>query len=82
MTSWASPFTGAYDRVLRRGEVVSIASDPPETATAVYADPERYRQLHGAMVPWRDRMQFWIYRGYYLSIDLSCLASDFDLLVT
>lgn len=78
MTSWATPFTGGYTRVLPKGEVVTIANDPPAGATAVYADPENYRRLHGLMVPKRDRLQFWIYRGYYLSIGLAQLEADFD----
>jgi hypothetical protein len=80
MTSWAAPFTGGYERQLPRGETVTIAQDPPETATAVWADPENYRKLHSQMVPWRDRAQFWVYRGYSLCIRLKQLETDFDLL--
>jgi hypothetical protein len=79
MTSWATLFTGGYERVLPRGEVVSIANDPPPGATAVYADPENYRRLHATMVPKRDRLQFWIYRGYYLALPLTRIETDFDL---
>ena len=75
--SWALPFTDALDRVLPEGEIVSIANDPPSTATAVYARPERYRALHAKMVPWRYRLQFWAYRGYYFAVDLSRLERDF-----
>jgi len=80
VTSWAAPFTGGYDRVLPKGEVVSIANDPPPGATAVYADPENYRGLHATMVPRRERLQFWVYRGYYLAVELARLEADFDLL--
>ena len=80
MTSWATPFTGGYDRVLPEGEVVSIANDPPAGATAVYADPENYRRLHAIMVPRRDRLRFWVYRGYYRCVPLTRLEADFDLL--
>lgn len=80
MTSWAAPFTGAYERVLPKGEVVSIANDPPPGATAVYADPENYRRLHVTMVPAKDRMRFWIYRGYYLALPLTRIEAEFDLL--
>lgn len=80
LTSWAAPSTGGYERMLPKGETVTIANDPPETATAVYAVAEDYRKLHSRMVPWRDRIQFWFYRGYYLCIRVSQLEADFDLL--
>jgi hypothetical protein len=79
MTSWAAPFTGGYERVLPEGETVTITNDPPETATSVYAKPEDYRKLHSRMVPWQDRVQFWLYRGYYLCIRLNQLEAEFDL---
>ena len=70
MTSWAAPFTGGYDRVLRSGEVFTIANDPPNTATAVYCVPDDYKRLHSEFIPLSDRLQFWVYRGYYLCINL------------
>ena len=78
MTSWAAAFTGGYDRVLPKGETLVIANDPPPGATAVYADPENYRKLHSTMVPITDRLQFWVYRGYYLCVRLAQLDSDFE----
>ena len=78
MTSWATPFTGGYERVLPAGEIVVIANDPPAGATAVYAEPENYRRLHAVMVPLSDRLQFWVYRGYYLALRLAQLESDFE----
>lgn len=79
MTSWGAPFTGGYERILPRGETIVIVNDPPPGATAVYADPENYRKLHARMVPVKDRLQFWIYRGYYLCVRLSRLEDDFEL---
>ena len=70
MTSWAAPFTGGYDRVLRAGEIFTVANDPPKTATAVYCDPDDYRRLHREFIPLSDRLRFWVYRGYYLCIKL------------
>jgi hypothetical protein len=32
------------------------------------------------MVPLTDRLQFWVYRGYYLCIQLSRLETDFELI--
>ncbi len=78
MTSWAAPYTGGDERVLPRGEIVTIANDPPPTATAVYADPENYRALHRRMVPLRLRAQFWAYRGYHLALRLDQLETDFE----
>jgi hypothetical protein len=80
MTSWAAPFSGGHERTLPKGEIVTVANDPPETATSVYADPENYGRLHSQMVPFRDRAKFWIYRGYYLCIRLEQLEADFELL--
>jgi len=80
LTSWAAPYTGGYERVLPEGETIVIMTDPLPGATAVYADAEHYRALHASMVPLRDRLQFWVYRGYYLSVRLARLESDFELL--
>jgi hypothetical protein len=80
LTSWASPFTGGYERILPRGEIIRVANDPPRGATAVYAHPEGYRRLHRQMVPLADRAQFWVYRGYHLCIRLSQLETDFEII--
>jgi len=78
MTSWAAPFTGGYERVLPKGETIVITHDPPPGATAVYADPENYRRLHSNMVPLKDRLQFWVYRGYYLCVRIAQLNDAFE----
>ncbi len=80
MTSWAAPFTGGYDRVLGAGEVFTISNDPPEAATAVYCVPADYRRLHRELVPFRDRLQFWFYRGYYLCVRLRDIEEKCELL--
>jgi hypothetical protein len=80
MTSWAAPFTGGYDRVLRTCEVFTISNDPPQTATAVYCDPDDYRRLHREFIPFRDRIQFWFYRGFYLCIRLKDIEERCELL--
>jgi hypothetical protein len=80
MTSWAAPFTGGYNVVLRTGEIFTIANDPPETATAVYCDPDDYQRLHREFIPFRDRIQFWLYRGFYLCIQLSDIREKCDLI--
>jgi hypothetical protein len=76
MTSWAAPFTGGYDRVLRAGEVFTVANDPPQKVTAVYCKPKDYRRLHREFIPARDRFRFWIYRGYYLCIKLKDIEEN------
>ena len=80
LTSWAAPFTGGYDRVLRAGEVFTISNDPPQTATAVYCEPVDYRRLHREFIPFRDRIQFWLYRGFYLCIRLKDIEERCELL--
>ncbi|MEO6906547.1 MAG: hypothetical protein ABI210_01530 [Abditibacteriaceae bacterium] len=70
MTSWSAPYTGGYERVLPAGETFRIINDPPEHATAVYADAENYKKLHKDFVPLSDRMSFIMYRGYYLCIQI------------
>jgi len=70
LTSWRAPYTGSYQRVLPAGERFKIWSTPVATATATYCLPLRYRALHKTMVPFSDRWQFWLYAGYYLSIQL------------
>lgn len=78
LTSWATPFTGGYDRVLPAGEILVVANDPPAGATAVYCDPARYRALHARMVPWRDRLNLLFYRGYYLCVPIETLRTEFE----
>ncbi|MGC9527283.1 MAG: hypothetical protein ACP5D7_17255 [Limnospira sp.] len=79
MTSWAAPFTGGYDHILPRGETFIIANDPPPDATAVYADVVNYHQLHSYFVSRGDRWRFWVYRGYYLCIDIEQIQTDCEL---
>jgi len=83
MTSWSAPFTGGYERVLPAGEIFRIINDPPEKATAVYADAENYKKLHKTFIPLSDRMRFIFYRGYYLCIKIKdieekCESLDSD----
>lgn len=70
MTSWSAPFTGGSDRILPKGEKFRILNDPRAGATAVYCEPVRYKELHKHMVLFSDRLKFWIYRGYYLCINI------------
>jgi hypothetical protein len=79
MTSWAAPFTGGYKRVLRSGEVFTISNDPPKIATAVYCRPKDYKRLHREFIPLRDRLQFWLYRGYYLCIQLKDIEDSCEI---
>lgn len=39
----------------------------------MYCDPIRYRKLHKTMVPWKDRIRFLTYGGYYLCIKLDTI---------
>ena len=80
MTSWAAPFTGGYDRVLRAGEEFVVANDPPASASAVYAAPADYRRLHREFIPRGDRWRVWVYRGFYLCIQLDDIESRCELI--
>lgn len=80
MTYWAAPYTGGYDRELGDSEVFTILNDPPKTATAVYCEPADYRRLHRELIPLRDRMQFWVYRGYYLCLRIQDIEEKCELL--
>lgn len=75
MTSWRAPFTGGYDRILKKGERFKVSDNPGEKATAVYCEPLRYKGLHKQMVPLRDRMRFWVYAGYYFCIKLETITN-------
>lgn len=74
MTAWSAPYTGGHKALLGVGERFTINNDPPPGATAVYADPVDYRRLHPELVPWRDRIRFLFYRGYYLAVYLDDIA--------
>jgi hypothetical protein len=82
MTSWAIPFTGGYERTLRAGEEFTVVNNPPPNTTAVYCDPKNYRTLHKELIPTRDRLRFWIYRGYYLCIKLQDIEKNASQLPT
>ncbi len=77
LTSWSAPYTGSHDRVLPKGEIVSIGMDPPAWAKGVYLDPENYEQLHEMMVPAEERQQEF-YCGYYLAISFDQLRQEFE----
>lgn len=76
MTSWNAPYTGGYDRILKAGEKFVVSSNPQPGATAVYCDPLDYKRLHKVMIPWTDRIQFWVYSGFYLSIKLDQISDN------
>lgn len=80
MTSWKTPYTGGYDRILQTGEEFIIANDPPKGATAVYANPINYKKLHKKFVPWTDRMRIFLYAGYYLCIELKKIDKSCSLI--
>jgi len=80
MTAWRAPFTGGYKRVLPKGERIRIYNDPPATASAVYCEPLRYKELHKAMVPLADRLRFWVYSGYYFCIKLDDIRYNCQLI--
>jgi hypothetical protein len=42
--------------------------------------PDDYRRLHRVFIPYRDRIQFWFYCGYYLCIRLSDIEGKCELL--
>lgn len=79
MTSWRAPYTGGHKRSLPAGEEFIITNDPPEQATAVYADPLNYDKLHKQFVPWTDRIRFLLYTGYYLCIELETIRTGCSL---
>jgi hypothetical protein len=74
LTLWAGPFSGGYDRTLRAGEVIVVPSPPRPGATSVNCVPQDYERLQRELIPLRDRLQFWVYRGYHLSVDARDLA--------
>ncbi len=80
MTAWRAPYTGGHEKVLPEGEEFIISSDPPEGATAVYADPVNYNKLHSKFVSWTDRIRFFLYAGYYLCIDIKTIEESCELL--
>ena len=73
MVAFRAPYTGGYKRRLPKGERFRISHEPPERATAVYADPLNYRSLERQIVERRDRWRFLLYAGYYLCIHLDTI---------
>lgn len=70
MTHWAIPFTGGYDRVLPAGVEFTIVHDTPAHATSAGCDIVEYGRFEKVLVPLRNRIQIWAYRGYSVSIPL------------
>ena len=79
MIAWAAPCASSAEGVLPKGELFTIANDPPSTATAVYADPESYSELEQRFVPQKDR-QHPKYNGFYLCIRLTDIQQGCELL--
>lgn len=80
MTSWSAPYTGGYERVFPLGEEFIIENDPPEGATAVYANPCNYDKLHEQLIPLQDRKQTRRYQGYYLCINIADIENKCELI--
>lgn len=80
MTSWRAPFTGGHDRILRANEEFIIANSPRKDAGSLYADPVNYKKLHKKFVPWTDRIKFFLYRGYYLCIEIKKIEESCSLI--
>lgn len=73
VTYWDAPVSGGGEAVLPEGESFVVASDPPDSAPAVYVDPVRYDALHDRFVDEEVRKNP-RYRGYHLLIDRSEIA--------
>ncbi len=73
LTAWAAPATGGSRGTLPIGQVFTIDTNPPASATAVYCIPDNYEALHSHFVDDSERMDP-KYRGYYLSINIADIA--------
>jgi len=70
MTEWTAPYTGGYERTLSPGVQFVITSNPGPWASSVFCDPDDARALARALIPWRDRWRLWVYRGFFLCVQL------------
>lgn len=82
LTSWAAPFTGGGDGVLRKGERVFVEHAPisaePIAANLVALN---YESIEQRIVPKAEREQS-KYRGYYFSLKTVVLNTNFKLVQT
>lgn len=72
--------TLGYDRILKAGEEFTISHNPNAGATAVYCDPVEYKRLQSELIPWTDRIRFWVYAGFYLCIALDEIENNCQLI--
>ncbi len=79
LVSWEFTSVTSHQSIVPAGEVVTILNDTGNMAIA-HCLPEDYKKLEKHFVPWVFRAMFWMYRGFYLSIDQRRLVSDFEYL--
>jgi hypothetical protein len=75
VTQFAAPYTGGYETTLPAGTVVVVSHDETDGATAIGCQPEELRRLEKRLVRRRDRMRFWVYRGYHVIIPLAAFGT-------
>jgi hypothetical protein len=79
MTSWAAPFTGGGEGLLKKGDRVVVDSEPHDSrAISTYATAVDYEALEERIVPASDRSAP-KYSGFYFSFKTVDLNRKFRL---
>ena len=53
--TYGAPCSGSFQGALKKGDLITVESDPPPKAKAVYAKPDRYEEIELEYVPERVR---------------------------
>ncbi len=79
VVTFSAPYTGSFEGVLPKGEVLIVEFDPPPNATGVYLQPVNYAPLEMRLISTEDRSHP-KYDSYAISLTFESLAKDFELL--
>lgn len=79
VVTFSMPYTGSFQGMLPRGEILVVEQDPPPQATGVYLQPENYAALETRLIPQEDRTHP-KYDSFAISATFESLEQDFDQL--
>ncbi len=79
VVTFSMPFTGSFQGVLPKGEILVVEYDPPPRANGVYLQPENFEALETRLIPHEDRTHP-KYDSFAISATFDSLEQDFERL--
>jgi len=82
LVSWEWASVTSHQAVLPAGETFYILNDTGGNMSIAHCMPENHKKMQSHFVPWIFRALFWMYRGYYVSIQQQRILRDCEYLGT